>query len=410
MSLYTYPPAAGNDEEPTASLGVQYVQPSPMAGPVAPGPSFVASPSPAAPAGAKKKGFLRMELSSPRVKREEIMHLSRQLGAFIRAGLPLIEAVRMLGEESENSTIRKMMVEIEVGLRHGERLSDCMDRHPKVFPEFYRGILRSAELTGQLDTVLDQLAKYLERDLEAQRKIKSASIYPAAIGLMSLVTVVVLSWFVLPKFKGFFSSLDAKLPLSTRMLLALTDFMLEWWWAVLSGVALIALIVFVVLRFEGGRYLRDRLLLRMPVVGKTIQFALVERFCRVMSSMAGAGVPLPEALRVATQSLRNRVFVRSLANVGAAMLEGQGLSEPLARTGLFPGTASRMIRVGEETGTLDAQLEVTARYYESELDYKIKKLTSLFEPAVIIAMGGVVGFVAIALVQAMYGVFNQVKI
>jgi type IV pilus assembly protein PilC len=148
----------------------------------------------------------------------------------------------------------------------------------------------------------------------------------------------------------------------------------------------------------------------MPVVGTTIQFALVERFCRVMSSMASAGVPMPEALRVATGSVRNRVFTRSLANVRAAMLEGQGLAEPLARTGLFPGTAARMIRVGEETGTLDAQLEVTAQYYESELDYKIKKLTSLFEPAVIIAMGGVVGFVAIALVQAMYGVFNQVKI
>lgn len=397
------------DDEPTASLAVPYLPPSPAVPAPTPGPSFVATPV-VAPAKTAKKSFWQMELSAPKVKREEVMHLSRQLGAFIRAGLPLIEAVRILGEESENSTIRKIMTEIEVGLRHGERLSDCLDRHPKVFPEFYRGILRSAELTGQLDTVLDQLAKYLERDLEAQRKIKSASIYPAAIGVMSIFTVVVLAWFVLPKFKGFFASLNATLPLSTRMLLAVTDFLMAWWWAIASGVAGIALIIFIVLRFEGGRYARDRLLLRLPVIGPTIQFALVERFCRVMSSMAGAGVPLPEALRVATQSLRNRVFIRSLGSVGAAMLEGQGLSEPLGRTGLFPGTAARMIRVGEETGTLDAQLEVTARYYESELDYKIKKLTSLFEPAVIIAMGGVVGFVAVALVQAMYGVFNQVKI
>ena len=126
--------------------------------------------------------------------------------------------------------------------------------------------------------------------------------------------------------------------------------------------------------------------------------------------MAGAGVPLPEALRVATASLRNRVFIRSLSHVGEAMLHGEGLAHPLAATHLFPATAVRMIRVGEETGTLDTQLDVTARYYESELDYKVKKLTALFEPAVIIVMGLLVGFVAVALVSAMYGIFNQVKV
>jgi type IV pilus assembly protein PilC len=136
----------------------------------------------------------------------------------------------------------------------------------------------------------------------------------------------------------------------------------------------------------------------------------VERFCRILASMASAGVALPEALGVATDSLRNVVFVRSLSHVGEAMLEGEGLARPLAATRLFPGTAARMIRVGEETGTLDTQLEVTARYYEGELDYKLKKLTALFEPAVIVVMGGMVGFVAIALVSAMYGIFNQVHV
>ncbi|MEA2592920.1 MAG: type pilus assembly protein PilC [Actinomycetota bacterium] len=187
----------------------------------------------------EKKSFLQLELSAPRVKREEVMHLSRQLGAFVRAGLPLIEAVRTIGEEATNSGLRAMMAEVEEGLRGGERLSDCLDRHPKIFPEFYRGILRSAELTGQLDTVLEQLAKYLERDLEAKRKIKAASIYPAMIALMSLVTVVVLAWFVLPRFKVFFAGLHAKLPLPTRMLLAVTDFFTQWWWAVLAAAAFI---------------------------------------------------------------------------------------------------------------------------------------------------------------------------
>jgi type IV pilus assembly protein PilC len=141
-----------------------------------------------------------------------------------------------------------------------------------------------------------------------------------------------------------------------------------------------------------------------------VRFALVERFCRVLASMAGAGVALPEAMRVASDSVRNLVFTRSLASVSEAMLHGEGLAQPLARTKLFPGTAARMIRVGEETGTLDMQLEVIARYYEGELDYKLKKITSLFEPTVIVFMGGVVGFVAVALVSAMYGIFSSTTV
>lgn len=357
-----------------------------------------------------KKSLLQAELTAPRVKRDELMHLSRQLGAFIRAGLPLIDAVHTIGTESANSSVRKMMAEVEQQLRDGDRLSTCLARHPKIFPAFYLGILRSAELTGQLDTVLDQLATYLERDLEARRKVKSAMIYPAVIAGMSVFTVAVLAGFVLPRFKEFFKSLHAKLPLATRMLLAFTDFLTAFWWAILGTIALLGLLGWLVLRTERGRYGRDRLLLAVPVLGSTIQYALVERFSRILSSMVSAGVNLPEALRVATESLHNLVFERSLAQVAEAMLEGDGLARPLARSGLFPSTASLMMQVGEQTGTLDAQLEATAHYYEGELDYKIKKLTSLFEPAIILVMGCLVGFVAIALVSAMYGIFNQVKV
>jgi type IV pilus assembly protein PilC len=358
----------------------------------------------------EKKGFLQSELSGPRVKRDDLMHLSRQLAAFVRAGLPVLEAVRTIAAEAENSSVRRVMNDIEDGLRSGERFSDCLDRHPKVFPDFYRGIVHSAELTGELDVVLTRLAIYIERDLEARRKVKAAMIYPIVIMVMSVITVTVLAAFVLPKFKVFFKSLDAKLPLPTRMLLAITDFLTVWWWALGAGIALVALIVFAVLRTERGKYGRDRLLLAIPVVGTTIQFALVERFCRILASMVSAGVSLPEALRVATESLRNKVYIQSLSSVNEAMLEGQGIAGPLAKTALFPATAVQMLRVGEDTGTLDNQLEVTAQYYETELDYKIKKLTSLFEPAVIVVMGLLVGFVAVALVSAMYGVFNQVKV
>lgn len=358
----------------------------------------------------EKQSVLQMDVVGSSIKRADVMHLSRQMAAFLNAGLPILDAVRTIGTETESAPVRRMMAQIEEGLRSGERFADCLDEFPKVFPPFYRGIVRSAELTGELDTVLQRLAIYLERDLEARRKIKAASVYPAVIAVMSLATVLVLSIYVLPKFKVFFESLHATLPLPTRMLLSFTGFITDWWPAVVGGIlALIALYI-IIGRFDATRYYRDKFWLKVPVVGDTIQYALVERFCRVLASMVSAGVNLPEALRVSTDSLRNLVYVRGLDGVSEAMLEGQGIAAPLARTKLFPGTATQMLRVGEETGSLDAQLEVTAEYYEVELDYKIKRLTSLFEPAVIIFMGLVVGFVAVALVSAMYGIFNQVKI
>ena len=344
------------------------------------------------------------------VKRDEVMHLSRQLSAFVSAGLPLIEAVHALGVESANPSLRKTMADVEQGLHRGDSLSSCFDRHPRIFPAYYRGILHSAELTGQLDTVLDQLAKYLERDIEARRRIKQALIYPAMIAGLALVTVVVLAGFVLPRFRNFFTSLNAKLPLAPRILLGITDFLTQWWLPIVLGALAVTLLALLVMQSNAGRYAMDKLLLSLPIIGPTVRFALVERFCRVLASMATAGVPLPEALQVATESVRNRVFMRALSRVNQEMLEGHGLAVPLSRTRLFPGTAARMIRVGEETGSLETQLEVTARFYESELDYRMKRLTALFEPAMIIGVGLIVGFVAVAMVSAMYGIYSQVQV
>lgn len=358
----------------------------------------------------EKKSILKYELSGPRIKRESVMHLSRQIAAFLRAGLPILEAVHTIGAENENSSVRRMMNEVEDGLRSGERFSECLDKFPKVFPPFYRGIVRSAELTGELDTVLARLSGYIERDLEARRKLKSAMMYPLIVSAMSMVTVLILAIYVLPKFQDFFADLDAELPLPTRILMSTTGFLGDWWWAIAGGIAAVTVLFIAVTRTAAGKYARDAFLLKVPVLGVTIQYALVERFCRILGSMVGAGVNLTDGLAVTTEALRNRVYVKRLGEVSEQILEGQGIAGPLARTGLFPGTATQMLRVGEDTGSLDTQLEVTAEYYETELDYKIAKLTALFEPLVIVVMGLVVGFVAIALVSAMYGIFRQVDV
>jgi type IV pilus assembly protein PilC len=355
---------------------------------------------------APKKG-VNLELSKKKVKRVELMNLSRQLAAFLQAGVPLLDSINLLAEETDRVAVRRVLTDIEGNLRAGLTLSEAVERFPKDFPPFYRGILRSAELTGRLDTVLDQLSGYLERDLEARRKVKGAMMYPAVIAVLAVVTVVILSVFVLPKFKLFFASLGTDLPLPTRMLLATTTFMQSWWWALIGGLAVATVGYLLGMRRPSVRRLRDGLVLRLPVVGVTVRYAVVERFTRLLASMTAAGVPLPEAMSVATGSLRNLVFERGLTTARRLMIDGAGLAGPVAASRLFPPVVTQMIRVGEETGTLDRQLEVAATYYARELDYKIQKLTTLIEPMVMLVMGGIVGFVAIALVSAMYGGLNS---
>lgn len=353
-----------------------------------------------------KTSWTQIELTPSRIRPADLMHLSRQLSAFLRAGIPILDAIQVLGEESDRAAVRRVLAGVGTDLRSGATLADALDRHPHDFPDWYRGILRSAELTGRLDEVLEQLSTYIEKDVEARRKIVSAVIYPSVVFVMSIFTVVVLSVFVLPKFEDLFASLDVELPLTTRILLGTSRFLGHWWWVFAGGFALLALTGFGASRTQPGRLLWHRVLLRLPVVGDTVRYALVERFTRLLASMVDAGVSLPRSMEVAIGSLRNLVFRRALLDVRERMLRGEGLAGPIAATRLFPGVAAQMIRVGEDTGTLDTQLAVAAKFYEKELDYKISKATALIEPVVIIVMGAVVGFVAVALVSAMYGIFG----
>ncbi|HEX7135200.1 MAG TPA: type II secretion system F family protein [Iamia sp.] len=354
----------------------------------------------------ERKSLKDIEITKERVPPQEVMHLSRQLAAFVRTGIPLSEAIRIVGEGVRNKRLRAIVTEIEEDLHAGHPFSDAVARHGNVFPPYYVSILRSAELTGRLDHVLDQLSAYIERDLDARSKVKSALTYPAVILGMSVVTVLVMVLFVLPRFVTFFDDLDAELPLPTRMLLGFSEFVGNWWWAILLGIVAVVAVQLVMGRTEGGRHLRSRALLRLPLIGDIVAFATVERFCRVIAAMMKAGVPLPQAMASAIESSNNAVFERGLAEVREAMIQGDGIARPIAATGLFPTAMVQMFRVGEETGTLDQQAEGASEFYSRELDYKLKKLTTIFEPAAILAMGAIVGFVAVALVSAMYGIFQ----
>ena len=354
------------------------------------------------------RGVMQFEITKKKVPRKDLMQFSRQLAVFLRSGIPVIDALEVIQEElPKKSLFREVMEDMIEGLRAGSTLTAVVRAHPEAFPNFYIGVIEAAELTGHLDTALEEVANYVDRDLEARRKIQSALFYPLVVLMMSIATVLVLTIFVLPRFEKFFRDLHAKLPLPTRMLLSITSFMTTFWIPIVLVLFLAGLILGFGPRTPKGKAIRDRIVLKMPVLGELVRGSIVERFCRTLSSMVRSGVPLPDALVVAADGTNNAIYHDGLIKVRDSMLRGEGLARPLASTGLFPGAAKQMIRVGEETGTLDAQLSTAAEYYGRDLDFKITRFTNLFEPAVILFMGLVVGFVAIALVSAMYGIFNQ---
>jgi type IV pilus assembly protein PilC len=357
-----------------------------------------------------KKSVLAFELTKKKVPRSDVMNFTRQLAVFMKAGIPIMEALEVIVEETQHKMLRQILREVIDSLRAGDTFAAAAAAHPEAFPNFYVGILESAELTGNLDGVLNQLADYIERDTKARSKISAALIYPAVVAGMSIVTVLVLTVFVLPRFTVFFKSLNAKLPLITIMMMDASAFILHWWYAE-AGLAIILVVGFIVMRRDPrGRAKMDAIMLKLPVVGDLTQTAILERTCRILASMLKAGVDLPRSVAVTADSANNAVYHKALEEVREAMMEGQGLAGPIARTGLFPGAARQMFRVGEETGTLDQQLDVAAEYYNRELEVKLDRATALFEPAIIIFMGVVVGFVAVALISAMYGIYNQVHV
>src|SRR3954447_3016385 len=326
------------------------------------------------------------------VKREEVMNFSRQVASFLRAGVPILDLLAVVGEESSSKKMREVLADMQRRLRSGASFGDAIGVHTNVFPGYYIAVVRSAELTGQLDDALDQLAGYLERELAAGRQLKSSLTYPTIVLLLAVVAVIIMSFFVLPQFKDFYKGLGAKLPLPTRMLLGFTDFVQTWWWALLGGFAAAVAAVFLLIGGERGKGRRDALLLRLPAVGSVMNLVAIERFCRVLSALVHAGVPLPDAVQVSADSTNNRVFQTKLATVREAMMRGEGLARPIAASGIFPAAARQMIRVGESSGSLDHQLQSAATYYERELTFRLKRVTDLFEPAVILVVGGAVGF------------------
>ncbi len=357
----------------------------------------------------ERRGALDFELTKVKVKKKELMNFTRQLAVFVKAGIPLTEAMEVIGDETADVALQRTIADMTEELRNGGTLSGAAMKHPEAFPAYYIGILGSAELTGKLDETMENLAGYLERELETRSKVMSALSYPGVVMVLALFTVATLAGYVLPQFKPLFEELDADLPFATRALLFVADLFTVYFYIPLSFISVIVGFFIWTVKSQQGKELRDKMVLKMPILSGIIEYSILERFCRILGAMVRAGVPLPDAMRTTTEATNNSLYRTRLLEAQAEMLEGGGFAAPLARTELFPGAARQMFKVGEETGTLDQQLEVASLYFDRELEYRIKRFTAMFEPLMIVFVGVIVGFVAIALVQAMYGVLAGVK-
>lgn len=350
----------------------------------------------------------QLEFGNP-VPPQVLVQTTRQLASFAQAGIPLAKGLQILSESSQHARMKQVLGEVHQELESGTTLSEALAHQGKVFPIYYQAIIGAAERSGDLTGALVSLNDYLDRDLRSRRAIRSATYYPLVLMLLAVGAVTLLSVVVLPRFATFFDSLGADLPLPTKMLMWATAAFSKTWWMLGASVFGFAVLYSGARSTPSGRMLVDSMKLRLPFFGSLIQLIAVERFCRVLATLVRTAVPLPEAMLLAARATGNRRFEVTVTAARERVLVGEGLSEPLRDTGVFPLAAVQIFHVAEESGQLEQQLTQAAAYYSDELDHRMTTFTGLLEPIVLVIIGGIVGFVAVALVSAMYGIYNQVQ-
>lgn len=338
-------------------------------------------------------------LSRVKIKSRELLIFSRQLSTIVNSGLPLLQGLDILAEQTEDARFQKVIRDIGTAVESGETFSEALRRYPRIFSDLYVSMIRAGEASGDLDGVLSQLADYLEAMEELKRKIKSAMTYPIVALTMIIAIAGGLIVFVVPQFAEIFNSFDAELPLPTRILISLSDGLKN---PITIGITLIAVVGCVIVfrmfsATEAGRYRIDQTKLRLPVFGKLLRKVAISRFTRTLSTLTRSGVAILGALEIAERTAGNEVFAKAVRNAGDSVRNGETLAEPLARSGEFPAMVTRMIGVGEKTGALEQMLGKISEFFDSEVKAAVEGLTSMIEPILILLMGIIVGGIVIAL-------------
>jgi len=342
-------------------------------------------------------------------KRIELILFSRQMATFIRAGIPILDGIRVVREQADSRLFRRTLDDIAGQLQSGETLSLALARHPRVFSRLYVDMILAAEATGDLDIVLEQLGRYLERGEQTSRRIRQALLYPLIVLGLAGVVILILITVVLPSFAALFADFDAELPLPTQVLLALGAFGGSYGVPTIAAVLAILVLVAMVRNTGPVRRLRDSLILRLPVVGGLVKLGIETRLARTLGILLRAGVPISQAFDIAASGTGNHVYIGRLRPVRERLMSGEGITNPLLGSGLFGPLLIQMVKVGEETGTLDRYLEQAADFLDEDLDYRTKQMVTLIEPMMIVGVALVVGFVALSVVTPMYGILRSIR-
>ncbi len=344
-----------------------------------------------------------------KVKTRDIVIITRQFATMINAGLPLVQALQILAKQTQNPSIREMVEKVVFEVESGRTLADALKDHPKLFSQLYVNMVAAGEAGGILDTILLRLATFLEKSEALARKVKGAMIYPAVVLTVAMGAIVILLLFVIPTFQTMFASFNQELPLPTRIVIGLSNFLQGYWlWLLIGGTGA----GFLFRRWiatSSGRLIFDRLMLHAPLLGSLVRKSAVARFTRTLGTLLSSGVSILEGLEITARTAGNRVIHDAVMGSRASIAGGESIAEPLRRSGAFPPMVTQMINVGEETGDLDGMLNKIADFYDEEVDVAVESLLKALEPALIVILGTIVGGMIVAMYLPIFGMVSAVQ-
>jgi len=344
------------------------------------------------------------------VNAKELAIFTRQFSVMIDAGLPLVQCLEILATQQENKTFQKVLSGTRSSVEGGTTLSAAMKQYPKVFDPLFTNMVEAGETGGILDTILQRLAAYIEKNVKLQRAVKSALIYPVGVLTIAGGVITLLLWKVVPIFATLFAGLGVSLPLPTRIVIALSHFVGSIF-GFLIFVGIIAMVVGIKIWYgtPTGRFVLDSIILKLPVLGLLMRKIAVARFTRTLGTLISSGVPILEGLDITAKTSGNAVIERALFKVRKSLEEGKSLTDPLKESEVFPGMVTQMIAVGEQTGAMDAMLQKIADFYEEEVDSAVKDLLTALEPIMIVFLGLVVGGVVISMYLPLFSLIGQLS-
>ncbi len=343
------------------------------------------------------------------VSTRDIVIFTRQFATMINSGLPLVQALDILSEQSENPALKEVTRSVVYDVESGHTLADALRKHPKAFTELYVNMVAAGEAGGILDTILLRLATFMEKNDALVRKVKGAMIYPAVIFSVAGIAIVILLIFVIPVFQEMFAGIHQQLPMPTRIVIGASNILKRYWWAIGGG---IAAIIFGTKRYyatPAGKLNLDKLMLNVPVLGDLIRKSAVSRFTRTLGTLIASGVSILEGLEITAKTAGNRVIHDAVMESRASIAGGETIAAPLQKSKVFPPMVISMIAVGEQTGGLDEMLSKIADFYDEEVDAAVEALLSLMEPVMIVVLGVVVGGMIIAMYLPIFNMINAVQ-